>query len=209
VKPDHVAAVQSVFVRSCWEVDWNEVHYWTVCVYYRIFCKEKPYRKCIHKFRRKYPDSPVLTASYVSKLVEKWRATGSVSHNLFMWCDAFFNQLTAEETQHGYFQQDSATAHTANATMVVIREVFEDRIISGGLWPPRSPDLSFCDFYLWGNLKGKVYKNILHSIEALQAEIKCVIGSIAVDKLQKVSHNLFTHCKACLQAEGGHFQHLL
>jgi hypothetical protein len=42
-----------------------------------------------------------------------------------------------------------------------------DRIISRGLWPPRSPDLSFCDIYLWGNLKGKVYKNNPHSIEAL------------------------------------------
>jgi hypothetical protein len=39
-----------------------------------------------------------------------------------MRCDPFFNQLTAEETQHGYFQQDSATAHMANATMVAIRD---------------------------------------------------------------------------------------
>jgi hypothetical protein len=55
----------------------------------------------------------------------------------------FFNQLTAEERQYGYFQQDNATtAHTANAAMVAIREVFDDRIISRGLCPPRSPDLS-------------------------------------------------------------------
>jgi hypothetical protein len=38
----------------------------------------------------------------------------------------FFHPLTAEERQHGYFQQDNATVHTANATMVAIREVFED-----------------------------------------------------------------------------------
>jgi hypothetical protein len=57
----------------------------------------------------------------------------------------FFNQLTAEERQCGCFQQGNATAHTA---MVAIRKVFEDRIISRRLWPPRSPDLSFCDFYL-------------------------------------------------------------
>jgi hypothetical protein len=43
-----------------------------------------------------------------------------------MQCDLFFNQLTAEERQHGYFQQDNATAHTANAAMVAIWEVFED-----------------------------------------------------------------------------------
>jgi hypothetical protein len=108
----------------------------------------------------------------------------------------FFCQLTAEERQHGYFQQNNATAHTANATMVAIREVFEDRIINRGLWPPRSPDLGFCDFYLWGNLKGKVYKNNPRSIEALQAEIIRIIGSTGMDELQKVSHNLFMQCEA-------------
>jgi hypothetical protein len=38
---------------------------------------------------------------------------------------------------------------------------------------------------------------------------KNVIASIAVDELHKVSHNLFMRCEACLQAEGGPFQHLL
>jgi hypothetical protein len=105
------------------------VEYWTACVYCRIFCEEKTCRKCIRKFRRKYPDSPVHTASCVSKPVKKWQATGSVSHNLFMRCKPFFNQLTSEERQQGYFQQDNTTTHTANATMVTIREVFEDWII--------------------------------------------------------------------------------
>jgi hypothetical protein len=39
---------------------------------------------------------------------------------------AYFSQLTAEEREHGYFQQDNATAHTANTAMVAIRKVFED-----------------------------------------------------------------------------------
>jgi hypothetical protein len=89
------------------------------------------------------------------------------------------------------------------------REVFEDRIISRGLWPPRSSDLSFCDVHLRGNLKGEAFKNNPRSIEALQTEITRVIGSIAVDGLQKVPRSLFMRCEACLQAEGGHFQHLL
>jgi hypothetical protein len=72
-----------------------------------------------------------------------------------------------------------------------------------------SPDLSFCDFCLCGNLKGKVYRNNLRTTEALQNEITRIIGSITVDQLRKVSHNLFMRCEACLQAEGGHFQHLL
>jgi hypothetical protein len=58
--------------------------------------------------------------------VKKGRATGSVSHNLFIRYDPLFNQLAAEERQQGLFQQDNATAHTANSTVVAIREVFED-----------------------------------------------------------------------------------
>jgi hypothetical protein len=36
-----------------------------------------------------------------------------------------------------------------------------------------------------------------------------MIATITMDELQKVSHNLFMQCEACLQAEGGPFQHLL
>jgi hypothetical protein len=69
------------------------------------FARKTTCRKCIRKFRRKYPDSPVPTVSCVSKLVKKWRATGSVSRNLFMRCDLFFNQLTAEEGKRGIFSK--------------------------------------------------------------------------------------------------------
>jgi hypothetical protein len=44
--------------------------------------------------------------------------------------------------------QDGATAHTANYSINVLKEVFENRLISRGLWPARSPDLSRFDFYL-------------------------------------------------------------
>ena len=47
-------------------------------VYCQNFCKEKTYRKCIRKFCGKSPDLPVLTKSYVSKLMKKWRATDLV-----------------------------------------------------------------------------------------------------------------------------------
>jgi hypothetical protein len=28
--------------------------------------------------------------------------------------------------------------------------MFDDRIIGAGIGPPRQPDLSICDIYLWG-----------------------------------------------------------
>jgi hypothetical protein len=68
----------------------------------------------------------------------------------------FVNQLTDEETTYGYFQQYGATAHTALHSMNRIWEVFpEERVVSRGRWSARSPDLTVCDFFLWGALKGK------------------------------------------------------
>ncbi len=36
------------------------------------------------------------------------------------------------------FQQDNATAHTLQATVNLLREFFDELLISRGLWPPRS-----------------------------------------------------------------------
>jgi hypothetical protein len=56
----------------------------------------------------------------------------------------FFQQLTEEERLYGWFQQDSATAHTA---CMALSDVFEDRSISSNVWPVHSPDLNLCDFF--------------------------------------------------------------
>jgi hypothetical protein len=81
----------------------------------------------------------------------------------------------------------------------------EDRIISKGLWPPRSPDLNTCDFYLWGKLRSVAYANNLHILEALKQNIREAIYNIQQRELQQVSLNLFKRIQACLTAEGRHF----
>jgi hypothetical protein len=75
--PDHVAAVQYIAAidRRSTEMKFTTGQHVFIV---ESFAREKTYRKCTHKFRRKYPDSPVPTASCVSKLVQNWWATGSV-----------------------------------------------------------------------------------------------------------------------------------
>ena len=70
--------------------------------------------------------------------------------------------------QNVWFQKDGATAHTARAAMAVVRTMFPDRLISrcGDVpWPPWSPDLSMCDFFLWGYLKSRVYEGKPQTLE--------------------------------------------
>jgi len=59
-----------------------------------------------------------------------------------------------------WLQQDGATAHRGRASMSVLREMFPQHVISRGgnvPWPARSPDLSDCDYFLWGYLKSRVF----------------------------------------------------
>jgi hypothetical protein len=76
-------------------------------------------------------------------------------------------------------QQDGATCHTARETTELLRENFPGRVISRNgdqNWPPRSCDLTTCDFFLWGFVKSRVYVNKPQTIPELKAEIRRVTG---------------------------------
>ena len=123
--------------------------------------------------------------------------------------EPFFQQLTDDELRYAYFQQDSATAHTAHNSLQDIEAVFDDRVISKGLWPPRSPDLTLCDFYLWGTLKNKDYRNNPHTMDELKNNITTEMRNITQQELMRVNDNFIRRCQECLNAEGHHFQHRL
>ena len=67
-----------------------------------------------------------------------------------------------------------------------LKDFFQDRIISKNIWPPRSPDLTPAEFFLWGLLKGKVYKNTPRTIEQLKDAIRQEIQAVNFDTLGKV-----------------------
>jgi hypothetical protein len=67
----------------------------------------------------------------------------------------------------------------------------EDRIMSKGLWPPRSPNLNPCDFYLWGKLKSVVYANNPHDMTTQKQNIREAIYNIQQCELQQVSEICF------------------
>jgi len=121
----------------------------------------------------------------------------------------FVEQLDDDELRNDYFQQDGATCHTSNESRAEIESFFDDRIISKALWPPRSPDFSPPDFFLWGALKGKDYVNKPRTIEELENNIRREIAAISEDVLQPTFANL-KHCvQLCLHSGGEHFQHLV
>jgi hypothetical protein len=120
-----------------------------------------------------------------------------------------FVALLNEDERYCWYQQGGATCHTSNATMTLLKQFFDDRIISKNLWPPRSPDLTTPDFFLWCYLKEAVYKNNLRTLVDLKRNIEGAVKKITAGTLLYVSRNMCQRVNLCLQENGGHFQYLL
>ena len=71
-------------------------------------------------------------------------------------------------------------------------------------WPARSPDLSPLDYFLWGYLKGKVYRNKPININQLKAAIEEEIQSSGQEMLtmNKIRHR----AEICVRSGGQHFK---
>jgi hypothetical protein len=111
-----------------------------------------------------------------------------------------------------WFQQDGATAHCSNQNLELLESKFGERIISRRTrrpWPPRSPDLSACDYFLWGYLKSKVYANRPNSLQDLRQNIVQEIRQIPRETRQKVLNNFVWRLQECVRVQGGHLEHIL
>ncbi|GFV31619.1 DUF4817 domain-containing protein [Trichonephila clavipes] len=111
------------------------------------------------------------------------------------------------------FMQDRATSHTANPVKVFLIQTFgEDRIVSRRCrypWPPRSPDLTPADFWLWGYLKSRVYLSGPSSLSELKDTIRREVSSIHPDMLHSAVAGFVTRPECLLPCGGGHVEHIL
>ncbi|GFV75700.1 DUF4817 domain-containing protein [Trichonephila clavipes] len=91
-----------------------------------------------------------------------------------------------------WFQQHGATCHTARATIHLIKDTFDDRLILrfGPVnWPPRFCDLTPLDKFLWGYVKSLVYADKPKMVDHLEDNIRRVIADIRPQMMEKVFEN--------------------
>ncbi len=127
--------------------------------------------------------------------------------------DCFFPRLRALRIPlaSAWFQQD-ATAHCSNENLQLLGSKFGDRLISRRTerpWPPRSPDLSVCDFFLWRYLKSKVYANGPNNLQDLRRNIEQEIRDISGETRRRVMENFVWRLQECVRMHGGHLEHVL
>lgn len=121
---------------------------------------------------------------------------------IFFWP----KHLRTAEYKKYFFQQDGATPHTANTVQTWLTTKFNEKFVNKKTWPPRSPDLNPCDFYLWGYLKATVYNPLPKTIDELKANIERDCKKLNSEILKPVFSNLKKRCELILSADGGHIE---
>lgn len=111
-----------------------------------------------------------------------------------------------------HFQQDGAPPHYALCVRQWLNDNYPGQWIGrrGSIeWPPRSPDLTPLDFFLWGHLKSVVYKTPVADIQDLKDRIIRECRAITRETFQKVRQEFENRLYYCMNKNGTHFEHLI
>ncbi|GBN12973.1 hypothetical protein AVEN_183798-1 [Araneus ventricosus] len=114
--------------------------------------------------------------------------------------------------------QDRARPHRTPAVFYFLSERFNDRVIAldcdkhtvnGRAWPPYSPDLTPCDFFLWGYLKDMVYRQTPQTIAELKQYISTACETILSDMFVRVSGQFCLRLRHVVAANVGYFENIV
>jgi len=103
------------------------------------------------------------------------------------------------------FMHDGAPPHFALSVRTWLDQKLPGRWLGQrGLqeWPARSPDLTPCDFFLWGCAKEEEYRKKSRTIEQLEDWIRNVITIVPHDFLQKTVDTIPSHLRKLVDAAG-------
>ena len=90
----------------------------------------------------------------------------------------------------------------------VMSHQFTERHEGGKLWPPHSPDINPCDFFLWGFLEEKVFQRTPQNVAQLRAHI-VLCRALSEDLCRKVVTNARVRLQEVVKQNGCHIEHVL
>ena len=108
------------------------------------------------------------------------------------------------------YQQDGAPAHYATGNRDLLDEKIPNRWIGRGgpiAWPARSPDLSVLDFWMWGDIRHKLYRHPRPTtLVELKEKLANLLRSVTLDTVRKAYDSSIRRCELCADCKGGHFE---
>ena len=111
------------------------------------------------------------------------------------------------------FMQDGASPHTTILLRQFLNTQFPNRTIGRNLntdWPPRSPDMTPCDFFLWGWLKDQVYRQYpIQGLNDLKTKVFTIMAGINGNFARNACRSVKKRMEKLQTVNGRQFEHLL
>lgn len=123
-----------------------------------------------------------------------------------------FPQLEDIEAQGGervILMQDGAPPHYLQLVRDTLNNKFPNGWIGRGApiaWPPRSPDLTPLDFFLWGYVKNIVYAEKIRDLPHLRARIFASIATVTPEMLHNTWREVEYRFDICRATNGAHIE---
>jgi len=111
-------------------------------------------------------------------------------------------------TEYFIFQQDGAPAHRTRETVELL-QTEAPAFIPPTLWPPNSPDLNPVDYKIWSVMQEKVYRYQIHDVTELRHRIEEAWDEMDQRVIDESIDQWRTRLRACVDAQGGQFEHKL
>ena len=103
--------------------------------------------------------------------------------------------------------QDGASTHYATRVRAYLNQKKPNSWVGrvGPVhWPARSPDLTPCDFFLWGYLKSRIHATPVLSMKDLKARMTAEVQRIPRSMLENVWENVEFRLDFLTSVSGGH-----
>lgn len=124
----------------------------------------------------------------------------------------FCENLPLNVLRNCWYQMDGAPAHSSREVFIELTRMFDDRWLGNNgpwRWPPRSPDLTPADFYLWGHIKNLVYFGPVDTREDLLNRIITAFEGLQPEQIRKACVcEVEARIMKCLNANGRHIEHI-
>jgi hypothetical protein len=108
-----------------------------------------------------------------------------------------------------WFQQDGAPPHFGNIVRQFLNERFLNKWIGRGgflSWPPRSPDLTPLDFFLWDYVNNIVYQEKIADLRTLRHRITEAVATVTEVTLVNTWREIEYRFDVCRATNGAHIE---
>ena len=115
----------------------------------------------------------------------------------------FGDQFDNDHFRRLWWAQDGAPPHTLVMVRNLLVEMFQDSVIALHHYPEwlaRSPDLTPCDFFLWGYMKNKVFSTPPATVEVLRERIQQEFDELRRNRamMRRAVRHMEKHATICI-----------